>query len=202
MPAATGVWRWRRNPLRRTTDLIEAWVGLASIGLLCVLVPLAGWAAGSTAHASLQRAVSAQQEQRQPTTAQVVRRDETPTRGGSTAGALGEERLRASVVARWTAPDGTSRTGTVSAVREEPRPGDTFTLWTDREGRPAAAPMRSGTAKAHAAVVGVTVAVLAALLVDTVRRLAVRRLVLRRYARLDRAWASVGPDWGRADTGS
>ena len=30
MRAAAGVWRWRRNPLRRATDLFEAWVALVA----------------------------------------------------------------------------------------------------------------------------------------------------------------------------
>ncbi|MFE7551315.1 Rv1733c family protein [Streptomyces gardneri] len=202
MRAATGVWRWRRNPLRRTTDLIEAWVALTAAALLCLLVPLAGWAAGSSASASLQRAVRTQQEQRLPTTARVVRLADGPASGPRTTETAGEERLRRSVVARWTAPDGTIRTETVPTARRHSAPGDAFPLWTDRDGRPVSPPMPASTARAHALIAGLMAALLAGLLVETVRRLAVRRLVLRRYARLDRAWASAGPDWGRADTGS
>ncbi|MFB7586050.1 hypothetical protein [Streptomyces sp. NPDC056169] len=202
MRAATGVWRWRRNPLRRTTDLVEAWVALTAAALLCLLVPLAGWAAGSSAHGSLQRAVRTQQEQRLPTTARVVRLEDRPASGPRTAESGGEERLRRSVVARWTAPDGTARTGVVAIARRHSAPGDTFSLWTDREGHPVSPPMPAGTARAHTVIAGLMAALLAGLLVEIVRRLAVRRLVLRRYARLDRAWASAGPDWGRADTGS
>ncbi|GEB55072.1 Rv1733c family protein [Streptomyces gardneri] len=202
MRAATGVWRWRRNPLRRTTDLVEAWVALTAAALLCLLVPLAGWAATSSASASLQRAVRTQQEQRLPTTARVVRLADGPASGPRTTETAGEQRLRRSVVARWTAPDGTIRTGTVPTARRHSAPGDVFPLWTDRDGRPVSPPMPASTARAHTLIAGLMAALLAGLLVETVRRLAVRRLVLRRYARLDRAWASAGPDWGRADTGS
>ncbi|WP_024759317.1 Rv1733c family protein [Streptomyces exfoliatus] len=202
MRAATGVWRWRHNPLRRTTDLVEAWVAFTAAALLCLLVPLVGWAAGSSANGSLQRAVRTQQEQRLPTTARVVRLDDGPASGPRTAESAGEERLRRSVVARWTAPDGTTRTGTVATARRHSSPGDSFALWTNRAGHPVSPPMPTGTARAHAVIAGLMAALLTGLLVETVRRLAVRRLVLRRYARLDRAWASAGPDWGRADTGS
>ncbi|MFD3533510.1 hypothetical protein [Streptomyces sp. NPDC058664] len=198
MRAAIGLWRWRHNPLRRTTDLVEAWVASVAIVLLCVVVPLTGWAAGSSADSSLQRAVRAQQEQRVPTTARVVR----PAGGAETADTAGEQRLRRPVVARWTAPDGSARTGTVTTARRTSAPGATFALWTDREGRPVPPPLPADTARAHAAVAGLTVALLTGLLVETVRRLAVRRLVLLRYARLDRAWAAAGPDWGRTGTGS
>ncbi|MFE5732055.1 hypothetical protein ACFQ7A_14270 [Streptomyces sp. NPDC056528] len=202
MRAALGLRRWRRNPLRRTTDLVEAWVALAAAVLLCVAVPLAGWNAGTSAHESLRRAVRAQQEQRTPTTARVVRPADVPASGPRTTESGGEERLRRSVVARWTAPDGSSRTGTVTTVRRHSAPGDTFALWTDRGGRPVAPPMRADTARAHAVTAGLMAALLTGLLVETVRRLVVRRLVLLRYADLDRAWAATGPDWGRTGTGS
>ncbi|MEU9292493.1 hypothetical protein [Streptomyces sp. NPDC048266] len=202
MRAAIGLWRWRHNPLRRTTDLVEAWVAFVAAVLLCVLVPLTGWAAGSSADDSLQRAVRVQQEQRVPTTARVVRAVEPPASRSGTAEDAGDERLRRQVVARWTAPDGSPRTGTVTTARRTSAPGTAFALWTDRDGRPAPAPMQAGTARAHAAVAGLTAALLTGVLVEIVRRLAVRRLVLLRYARLDRAWAATGPDWGRTGTGS
>ncbi|MFF7440226.1 hypothetical protein [Streptomyces sp. NPDC008122] len=202
MRAATGLWRWRHNPLRRTTDLAEAWVAFAAIVLLCLLVPLTGWAAGSSAYGSLSRAVRTQQAQRLPTTARVVRLADGPVSGPKSVETAGEERLRRSVVARWTAPDGSARTGTVATARQHSAPGASFRLWTDRDGHPVAPPMQPGTARAHAFIAGLTAALLAGLLVELVRRLAVRRLVLRRYARLDRAWAAAGPDWGRTGTGS
>ncbi|MGW8351587.1 Rv1733c family protein [Streptomyces wedmorensis] len=202
MRAATGVWRWRHNPLRRTTDLVEAWLAFAAAVLLCVAVPLTGWTAGSSAYGSLQRAVRTQQEQRVPTTARVVRPADGPATGPRTADAAGEDRLRRSVVARWTAPDGSARTGTVTTARRHSAPGDAFPLWTDRDGHQVAPPLRAGTARAHAAVAGLMAALLVGLLVEAARRLAVRRLTLTRYARLDRAWAAAGPDWGRTGTGS
>ncbi|MFI1657214.1 hypothetical protein ACH4ZU_20220 [Streptomyces sp. NPDC020472] len=202
MRAATGLWRWRHNPLRRTTDLVEAWIALVAIVLLCTVVPLTGWAAGTSAYGSLSRAARAQQAQRLPTTARVVRLARGPASGPGSVEATGEERLRRAVVARWTAPDGSVRTGTVATARQHSAPGAAFRLWTDRDGRPAAPPMQMGTARAHATVAGLTAALLVGSLVELVRRLAVRRLVLRRYARLDRAWEAAGPDWGRTGTGS
>ncbi|MFF8380217.1 hypothetical protein ACF07V_29260 [Streptomyces sp. NPDC015661] len=202
MRAAIGLWRWRHNPLRRTTDLVEAWVAFAAAVLLCLAVPLTGWASGTSAYGSLSRAVRTQQEQRLPTTARVVRLADGPVSGPRSVETPGEERLRRSVVARWTAPDGSVRTGTVATARQHSAPGAAFRLWTDPEGRPVPPPMQEGTARAHAIIAGLTAALLTGLLVELVRRLAVRRLELRRYARLDRAWAAAGPDWGRTGTGS
>ncbi|MFD4375953.1 hypothetical protein [Streptomyces sp. NPDC058486] len=202
MRAVTGLWRWRRNPLRRTTDLVEAWVALVAAVTLCVAMPLAGWTAHSSAQQSLQRAVRAQQAGRAATTAQVLRPAPTPPNASASTDQAAEQRFRRTVVARWTAPDGTVRTGTVSTSRGSSSPGDSFTLWTDRDGRAVAAPLARDTARAHAFIAGLTAALLAGLGVEIVRRLVMRRLRFRRYARLDRAWASVGPDWGRTDAGS
>ncbi|MEV7281286.1 hypothetical protein [Streptomyces sp. NPDC093111] len=201
MRAAIGLWRWRHNPVRRTTDVIEAWVALTAAVLLCLAVPAAGLAAGLSANGSLQRAVRAQYQERVPTVARVVRTAEEGA-GRRTAEEAGEQRLRPAVVAEWTAPDGSSRTGTLNTTRQHARPGDAFPLWTDRSGRPVPAPMHPETARAHALIAGLTVAFLGGLLVETARRLVVQRLVRRRYARLDRAWAQAGPDWGRTGTGS
>jgi hypothetical protein len=200
--AATGVWRWRRNPLCRATDLIEAWVALTTLVLLLCAVPAAGWISATRTDASLQTAVRAQHEHRHPTTARVVRITHAPAQDPRTPEAAEEARLRRAVVARWTAPDGTVRTETVSTRRELSDPGDTFRLWTDPGGRPVAAPMEKETARAHAVIVGLFTAALTAVFLEAARRVIVRRLVHRRYARLDRAWARAGPDWGRTGAGS
>ncbi|MEU6945612.1 hypothetical protein ABZ957_10295 [Streptomyces sp. NPDC046316] len=202
MRAAIGVWRWRHNPLRRTTDLIEAWVALAALVLLVLAVPAAGWISGTRTDDSLQRAVQAQSRQRAATTARVIRLADTPAPGLRNPESAGEQPARRAVVATWTAPDGTSRTGTVATRRELSDPGATFRLWTDRDGRPATPPMLPETARAHAMIVGLLAATLAAVFVEAARRLVVRRLTHRRYERLDRAWAKAGPDWGRTGAGS
>ncbi|MEV7534659.1 hypothetical protein ACIQNV_16110 [Streptomyces hydrogenans] len=202
MRAVTGLWRWRHNPLRRGTDLVEAWVALVAVLALCLAVPAAGYAAGSAARQSLQRAAHAQQAGRVATTAHVLRSAPTPPSAAASSDQAAEQRFRRAVVARWTAPDGTSRTGTVTTSRGSSSPGDSFALWTDRTGRPVTAPLAQDTARAHAVLVGLTVAVLAGVAVELVRRLMMRHLRMRRYARLDRAWASVGPDWGRTGAGS
>ncbi|MEU8617885.1 hypothetical protein [Streptomyces sp. NPDC048623] len=202
MRAATGLWRWRHNPLRRTTDLVEAWVALVAALLLCLGVPAAGWAAGVSANASLQRSVRLQQQERVPTVAQVVRPADTAGEADRDGELGAEQRLRPAVVANWTAPDGSARTGTVTTTRNHAHAGDVFPLWTDRAGRAVTPPMHPDTARAHALIAGLTVALLAAFLVEGLRRLVVHRLTQRRYARLDRAWAQAGPDWGRTGTGS
>ncbi|CAL9366144.1 Rv1733c family protein [Streptomyces sp. enrichment culture] len=199
MRAICGLWRWRHNPLRRATDLAEAWVCLAALLLMLVAAPAVGTLVGSAAESSLQRSVREQHRQRHLVTARVVHelRRATP--------ATDPESLRDTrslVLASWTAPDGTDRRGAVTARLRDPEPGDRFSLWTDRHGGLAARPLDPATATTHAVLAGIGAGLLAAALLEAVRRLVIWRMVRRRYARWDQAWDRAGPDWGRTGTGS
>jgi hypothetical protein len=75
-------------------------------------------------------------------------------------------------------------------------------VWTDERGRLVARPLDSASAATHAVLAGLGAALLTAAAVEGGRRLALRRMVRRRYARWDQAWERAGPDWGRTGTGS
>ncbi|MGW0599414.1 Rv1733c family protein [Streptomyces sp. NPDC002776] len=202
MRAISGLWRWRHNPLRRATDLAEAWVALCALLLLLVLAPVAGVLVGALAQEALRESVREQRASRHQVTATV-----TGTLGGSPldadpeTAASGRE-VRTRVLADWTAPDGTERHGAATTRIDDPRPGDRFPLWTDRQGRVAARPLDSATATTHAVLAGFGAALLVIGAVESSRRLIVRRMVRRRYARWDQAWDRAGPDWGRTGAGS
>ncbi|MEV5886840.1 hypothetical protein AB0L74_29900 [Streptomyces sp. NPDC052020] len=201
MRTISGLWRWRHNPLCRTTDLAEAWVALAALLLTLLAAPLAGVLAGGAAQDVLQRSVREQHASRHPVTATVVRvleraaLDIDPETGAA-------QDLRTRVLAGWTAPDGTERHGAVMTSLKAPQAGDRFRVWTDGRGRTAARPLDPATAATHAVLAGFGAALVAVGGVEAARRLTVWRMVRRRYARLDRAWDRVGPDWGRTGTGS
>lgn len=198
-----GVWRWRRNPLRRPTDLFEAWVAFAALVCLVLVAPAIGWIAGVQVDGTLQRAALEQRQERHLVPAVVVRPAPESAAGASADPAAQKTAPRRSqVVASWTAPDGSSHHGTVPAAEEPPRPGEQFRIWTDARGRLVGQPLDPSSAALHAGVAGLAAALAAGALVETVRRLVVRRLVHRRYMWLDRAWAAAGPDWGRAGAGS
>ncbi|MFE9836690.1 hypothetical protein ACFYP4_16395 [Streptomyces sp. NPDC005551] len=201
MRALGGLWRWRRNPLRRTTDLIEAWLALTAVLLVLLAAPLAGIAVGGAAHRALQQSVRDQREARHQVVATVIRRlDRSPLDPDPETSSTRDAHSR--VLARWTGPDRTARHGTVMADLRVPRRGDRFIVWTDRHGRIAGRPLESATATTHAFLAGFGAAAATAGLVEGGRRLIVWRMVLRRYARWDRAWDRAGPDWGRTGTGS
>jgi len=199
--AIIGLWRWRRNPLRRTTDLVEAWLALATLLLILVAAPSAGAAVGVSMQGTLQKAVRDQRKDRHPVAAVVVRRLSRGPLAPDPETPSGRD-AHSRVVADWTAPDGTPRHGTVIADLKTPVPGDRFWLWTDRHGRIMGRPLDSATATTHSALAGFGAAVLAAGLLESTRRLVLWHMVRRRHAGWDRAWAKAGPDWGKADTGS
>ncbi|MEV6548313.1 hypothetical protein AB0M57_06330 [Streptomyces sp. NPDC051597] len=201
MRSAVGVWRWRQNPLCRRTDLVEAWVALVALVLMLVAAPVLGGLCGAVSDHALQRTAAREQRQRHPTTAVVV--GAAHDRGArADAEGVGGREGRVRVVATWTAHDGTAHTGTVAAPRRAAPVGSTFRMWTDDRGIRTGRPLDSTTAHAHAVFAGLGAAAAAAGLVEAVRRLVVWRLMRRRYARLERAWAGYGPDWGRAGAGS
>ncbi|MFJ8635638.1 hypothetical protein [Streptomyces sp. NPDC093568] len=201
MRAISGLWRWRHNPLRRATDLAEAWLALAALLLILAVAPLAGFLIGGLAQDALQQSVREQRLSRHLVTAKVVRRLEASPLDMDPEAATGRDR-RTRVVADWTAPDGTVHHGRVMASLDSPQRGDRFRIWTDQQGRTVARPLDSATASTHAVLAGVGTALLAAGLVEGGRRLIVWRMVRRRYERWDRAWDKAGPDWGRTGTGS
>ncbi|MGW4204703.1 Rv1733c family protein [Streptomyces sp. NPDC004726] len=202
MRAAAGVWRWRRNPLRRATDRAEAWMTLVAALLLVTAAPLIGWISGAAADESLERQARAQRQQRQQVTATVLGPAPAAPAGAylpDTSAVTGKHPL---VIAEWTAADGGKRTGRLASRLREPRVGDSFGVWTDRQGRVVGRPMNATAVRVNTVLAGVAAALASAVLVESVRRLVLWRLVRRRHERLDRAWATVGPDWGRAGAGS
>lgn len=155
MRAIGGLWRWRRNPLRRATDLAEAWMALAALLLILLAAPLIGVLVGGAAQGALQQAVRDQREARHLVTATVVKKlARSPLEPDPESASPREASSR--VEAGWTGPDGTEQHGKVMANLKSPHPGDHFTLWTDEQGRIAPAlwtlPRRRRTRSSPASV--------------------------------------------------
>ncbi|MFE9405765.1 hypothetical protein ACFYNY_29135 [Streptomyces sp. NPDC006530] len=197
----SGLWRWRHNPLRRRTDLVEAWVALVALVLMVFAAPAVGVLCGSLTDTSLRQQVTEQRLHRHVTAAVVAGRAEQRPGAAQPEGST-IRATRTTVVANWTAYDGSSRRGTLVSPLRATEPGATFRLWTDDHGRPVPPPMARSAADTHAVFAGLCAAAAAAGLIEGIRRLTVWRLIRRRYARLDRAWARYGPDWGRTGAGS
>lgn len=182
-------WRWRRNPLRRRSDVVEAWTVLVVAVLLFVGAPLLGAATAWWAHDEARATAARERAERQRVRAEVVGR--TPDRLPSVQGG-GRHSFRAAV--RWTEPDGTART-TAARVPAGTRHGEVVDVWIDSRGRSVPPPADGSAVRQHSLRAGAGAAVGAAAVVllahNGVRRVALRR----RMAEWERDWARTEPQW-------
>ncbi|MFF1380230.1 hypothetical protein [Streptomyces sp. NPDC058308] len=201
MRTIVGLWRWRHNPLRRGTDLVEAWLALVTLVLIVVAVPVLGMTTASLSRDALLGSVRRQHENRHSAVGTVLRRIDSPPLDPDPETSSARD-AHSRVLARWTAPDHTDRFGVVLSDLKTPESGDHFRLWTDEHGRVVGRPLDGATATTHAVLAGLGAAAATAGLIEGARRMILWRIVQGRYARLDRAWDKAGPDWGRTGTGS
>ncbi len=183
------LWRWRRNPLKRRADVVEAWVVLGA----CLLTVLAGVLAGLAAAGSVEHGLARERATWRPTVARVVAQVRGKSPAHSSHASAGEQ-VWAEV--RWTVTDGSAHTG---QIRVEPgsRPGTPVTVWTDPQGHLVSRPTTASEAAFRSTLIGLLVGASAAA-VPFVAGLAVRgRLERRRMDAWDTEWARLGPQWGR-----
>ncbi|WP_329129376.1 hypothetical protein OG552_03165 [Streptomyces sp. NBC_01476] len=186
-------WQWRRNALRRRTDVIETWLGLLTTLLFCLL-PLFGWWVGASVDRTLQRVVRTERSERFLVSATVVPRTSGKQPSGATARPADQ---RQGDVLRWTAPDHSSHSTTVSVDLEVWHQGK-IQLWTDRSGHLVPPPLDSATAATHSVLAGTAAATSAGGLLLITRQVLMWRLMRRRLVSWEQEWARVGQDWGRA----
>ncbi|MER6032844.1 MULTISPECIES: hypothetical protein [unclassified Streptomyces] len=180
------LWRWRRNPLRRRADVLEAWVVLAA----WLLTVLAGVSAGLAAARSVDDGLARERAAWRPAVARVVAK----APGRSASETSGAERVWAEV--RWTAADGSAHTGQ-ARVAPGSAAGSPVTVWTDPRGHLVSRPATASEAAFRAVLMGGLVG-LSAAAVPFVGGLALRgRLERRRMDDWDAEWARLGPQWGR-----
>lgn len=180
------LWRWRRNPLRRRADRVEAWVGLG----VWALILLVGVGAGLAAENSVESSLARQRSEWHPVSALLT---ENAPWVGDKAEASSE---RVWVKVGWTADDGTEHTGQ-ARVAEGSRAGSAVTVWTDREGFLVGKPASPSQSQLRASMVGILAGVTAAVLPWGAGRFVRARLYRRRLDEWDVAWARVEPQWRR-----
>ncbi|MFE5165837.1 hypothetical protein ACFRNT_46510 [Streptomyces sp. NPDC056697] len=180
-------WRWRRNPLRRRSDVIEAWVVLVTGVVMAVGGPAAGVAAGTAVDASLQ------QERADRHRVPAVLKEDAPVvqpaGDGSTTG-----QVRA--IVRWTGPDGTVHTGT-ARVHDGSKAGTATEVWTDGRGQLVQRPPTPEQIATRAVLAGTSAAAGVGAISLAGRGVARWRLDRARTQEWGRAWAEVGPRWSR-----
>ncbi|MFE4698909.1 hypothetical protein ACFRIC_17755 [Streptomyces sp. NPDC056738] len=184
-------WRWRRNPLRRRSDVVEAWWALAVGVLLFVGAPLLGAGAawwtydGTQADAAARRAVQHH--------VRAVLMDDAPTTVSSRP--VGGRRSLSALV-RWTGSDGKARTGRVG-VPAGLRRGARVDVWTDARERIVRPAPSSSMVLQQALATGVFATTGAASAVVFTHFCVRRALGRRRLAQWEHDWARTEPEWTR-----
>ncbi|MFP3991836.1 hypothetical protein U9R90_31055 [Streptomyces sp. E11-3] len=180
-PSSNGV-----NPLRRTSDRIEAWWSGFLLAVLLIGLPVGSVSAGLAAYGSAMRTVEAQAAERHQVSARL-----TSDPGAAGSGAADEKQR---VQVSWTGADGRQRTGT-ALVALDKSAGSTVPIWVDREETVQEPPMSSESAQATGWLVGAMTAVggyVGLVAARSGMRLALDR---SRYARWDAEWDLVEPVW-------
>lgn len=182
-------WRWRRNTLRRRSDRAEAWVALVAGILLCLGAPLAGTLAGLAMAGHAPRPAS---NWHRVSAVLVHNAPSAPATGWSAAG-TNDAQVVAQV--RWTAADGSVRTGDTLVAPSTPA-GHHVPIWLDPHGALRADPSDPAQAQARAVVFGLMAGTAVCLAVLGAQGGVLAAVNHRRAVALDREWARVGPRWG------
>ncbi|MEW2809066.1 hypothetical protein AB0929_18490 [Streptomyces massasporeus] len=182
------LWRWRRNPLKRRADRVEAWVVLG-VWLLTVFV---GVLAGTAVSRSVEDGLARERAEWRPLVARLAER--APGTSAGNAHVSRAEQVWAT--ARWTAADGSEHSGQLR-VPAGSAAGAPVTVWTDPEGRQVTRPVTEPQARVRASLIGGVSGLCAAVVPLGAGRGLRSRLERRRIDQWDAEWSRFGPMWGR-----
>ncbi|GKQ39313.1 hypothetical protein [Streptomyces sp. A012304] len=182
------LWRWRRNPLKRRADTVEAWVLLGAWALTVLVGVLAGWATSR----SVEQGLARERTEWRPVAGRLTER--APGKPAARPGAASGDQVWAKV--GWTGPDGSTHTGQIR-VSPGSAAGTGVTVWTDRQGRLVTRPATAAQARLRASLVGGLAGVGAATLPYAGGRVLRGRLERRRVEQWDADWARFDALWGR-----
>jgi hypothetical protein len=174
------------NPLRRTSDRVEAWCSGLLFVVLALGLPVASVSAGLAAYESTTRTVQAQSAERHTTTARVTSAPEAAPDGAADE--------KQTVQVSWTGKDGRQQAGT-ARVSPDKTAGSTVRIWVDREGTVQDPPMSASNATATGWLTGGLTAVCVYAGFVAGRKGVRLALDRRRYAQWDAGWDRVEPLW-------
>jgi hypothetical protein len=175
------------NPLRRRVDKIAACLAALLLAAFLIGAPMLSMAvarwAGHAAAAGQQAARSWRQ-----VPAVLLQ--------GAPLPAIGWMFGASWVTARWTAPDGHKRTGSIP-ISTSLAAGRTVPLWVDTEGAPTGPPPPYNPPVASEALAAVLATAALAAVLSSLAGVGRWMLNRRRLADWEAAWAAVGPQWTR-----
>ncbi len=181
-------WRPDSNPLRRRTDRAEGAIVAGLLALFLASAPLAALTAWHLTYAASLRTERTQQATRHQVPAILLADAPAPARQAHWP--LPE----AQVLAQWTAPDGTPRTGKITVIVGT-RAGTTVPVWADASGRLHSPPLQHVKVTSRALLAATLAPIMLGLLLLFAGWLARRVLDRRRLAGWDADWWVTGPQW-------
>lgn len=180
-------WRWRSNPLRRHSDVVEAWIVLAA----WTAATAGGVAAGMAGAQAAEHVVNQDRAGRRPVAAVVLKT--VPGSGRDVVTGVRYDRMLATV--RWRDAKGAVRTGTAD-VKPTAKPGSQVQAWTDGRGRLVSQPVSSTEAATRVVLAGTGVGLATGLTVLGGGRLMRLRVQRRATERWGAEWERVDRQWG------
>ncbi len=178
------------NPVRRRIDRAEAWIRIGLVLAFLATAPvtvigLARWTGGR-----MDSQAVAEAAHKFPVRATLL------TDAGATTRYPGTGMGESSAAARWTAPDGARRTGTVD-VPAGTRSGSRILGWTNAAGWLQPAPIARPQITSRVITVAGLGAVAVTLLFLTAAGVVRRVLDRRRMRAWEAGWTAVEPQWTR-----
>ncbi|MFC8098963.1 hypothetical protein [Streptomyces sp. NPDC057363] len=186
------LWQWRRNPLRRRTDRLQAWVALGLLLAVLVGAPAAMFAVGDAAHRHYRGVAEHESETRDHRPAVLMYDAPRHPEPGSDEA----KETRYAVKVRFTGPDGRTRTGETDVEPGLPAES-TVLVWVDGAGKITEPPLTAEQIRSRTmgwAILAFLGVVLTGLAAHAVTGLVLRR---RNLAGWDAAWAATAPRWSR-----
>lgn len=180
-----GLWPGR-NPLRRVCDRVEAALAAGLLAAFLIGAPLLALFAGQWTYGTSVRAQHAALAARHLVAATLL--------AGATQTINCCAMVQPMVQARWTAPDGTRRTGRVHAPSGA-WAGTTLRVWVDHSGRLTGLPLTDSQVAIRAIVAAVAAPTALAIALLGAGVLAHWALDRRRLAAWDAEWRETGPRW-------
>ncbi len=177
------------NPLRRRSDVIQAWLLPAVIATFLALSPLLVGAASAFVH---NENAAAQQAERSWHRVTAVLLEAVP---GPLMSDNGANTWVTWTPARWTA-GGRAHVGEVPA-NADTSAGSTVPVWLDRTGKVQAPPLTAGQVRDRVTLAALIALAGLAVILTGMALIGGGLLYRRRLAGWETAWLSVGPHWSR-----
>lgn len=176
------------NPMRRCADRVQAVVWA---GLVVVFLTSAPFVVTHVMHETYVSGLWAGREQAaawHPVPAQVLHATQL------VAAWVSPTRPPWWLSVRWAKPDGASQIGQITRAVEA-KVGSTVTVWTDKQGRLAHAPLSRAQIADRVIRAAIATLLALALMLATVARVVSLTLDRRRLASWEADWAVVKPQW-------